>query len=453
VNGQLDRETARIYRGGKVEREDVRLSSRPVSWSSFDTHEIERTLLAAIVGPGNIVAAAHCREFGNADCKLHIARAVIARPRVRLCEREDLFTWGTSIDRSQAMTAGLMEAIERYSTEAYAIDDFPLRPARCLNHPVVDPVRIAGFGKGDVEWQEIAFDEPRRWFPLLRLGDSRPFFAPLELVCFPADSKELGYKPFDGATSSGTAAHFLFSRAVATACHELVERDAFLIAWLRQASPPQIPLESLPDDIRRETAWMLELGYTVRLVDLSTDLAPVIAALASRDTGYMHGIGAASHDDPAFACRKAIREAAVPLCLSTRAPRPADEVLKLIDLPADHLELYAAGAFDDLLMRLFGSGTTKSLGDVRRFAGDIVHRLQGAGYEIYIANLANRRVEQILPSIHVVRAIAPGLVPIQFGAAWPRTGSARIQRIPEEFGWPTSKKDPGDYCRFPHPFP
>src|SRR5438045_2820006 len=128
------------------------------------------------------------------------------------------------------------------------------------------------------------------------------------------------------STSSGTAAHFDEDIAVNASCHELAERDAFMIVWLRKASPPAIDIASLPEGLRKQICHTVQPGWRVRLLDLTTNIAPVIAALVSREGGgYLHGIGASSHDDVEKACLKAVREAAISLWLSSGKPRPATQ--------------------------------------------------------------------------------------------------------------------------------
>ena len=192
----------------------------------------------------------------------------------------------------------------------------------------------------------------------------------------------------------------------------------------------------------------------MRIVDLSSDLAPVICVLISSNDGEnRRSMGASSQDDVELCCWKALCEASLTIVMPRRKLRRPDEILRTLNGPGDHAELYATGEYDHLLDAFFGSTELHDLSDLAHFSGNILQRLQHAGSDVYVANIADPRTRKIAPSIHVIRAIIPDLVPIQFGPGWPRTGSPRIKTVPELMKWKPKAIDERDYQLFPHPFP
>lgn len=456
-NAALSNDVAHIYRGSLVIRDDVLMQPSPpieikLSDSSEEKAEI---LLKRFVGKGKIISQFREQFIGNSDHPLFMVNAEIARPRSRFlveCESHD--SWGMGESRSAARISAFMEAIERYSSSAYSLDDYPLCKRAEIGKPVLEHSMLTGYGMCDHLIGESSADQSRRWHFVTDMSDGVVHAAPLELIRYPVGSDEAQYDVFDMVTSSGVAAHLSLEDAIKGACHELIERDAFMIAWLRKASPPLIDISSLPERAQKEVAFLNNNGWDVKLVDLTTDLAPVICALVSRNTTfYRYSIGAASNDDQETACIKALREAQSSFHLSLKHPRPSQEVLEALQSPSDHMELYASGDYDNLLLDIFSSPKRKMFSDIKQFSGGVVERIQSMGMKVFMADLSVVGVRAITPSIHVVRIIIPGLVPIHFGCDWSRTGSPRIGSIPEHLGWETKAKTPSEYQKFPHPFP
>ncbi len=455
-NGRLNTQTARIYRGSFVLREDVPFTDTAVTISSESTiYEINEALISMFVGTGKIIGRFSEYIMGNKEAITFAARAEMAWPQLLHLQKEsDLDTWGTGNSPAMAKLAALMEALERYFIRSYSMNDFPLCSRNSVQQPILDRMTIAGYGLHDTYSDDLSPDVPRRWVPVRRLKDNEMFLAPLEFIHYPVPLAEAQYVPSDEITSSGVAAHFSRDLAIISACHELVERDAFLIAWLRKASPPLINHTTLPERVRRQIYFLSQQGWELQLMNLTTDLAPVICALLSRESELdRHAFGAASKDDPEEACLKAISEAQINFSLFQAKPRAAKKVLQELTGPKDHLELYAKGDHDDILMSFFGHEADYNFADIKAFSGNIVERIQNNGMDIFVADLKNADVEKLAPNIHVVRAIVPDLVPIYFGKNWARTGSPRIKIIPEKMGWVVKAKDELEYQLFPHPFP
>lgn len=455
-NNVLETKTGRIYRGSFVRRDDISFVDAEIRISVSDTaQEKADALQKGFVGNGKTIARFDERKIGTEEYPIFAVHAEIARARMSyLEEKEGNDAWGTGITLSEARLAAFMEAIERYSSQSYSIKKYPLLNQDKLDGPILDHRQIITKGKLDSYNFRINDKERRRWHPINNHFTGKRHWASLELVRYPVLGNEAGYHALTPLTSSGVAAHFSFDAALRGACHELVERDAFLIAWLRKASLPLISHASLSARLKSRIEHLKEDGYEAIIADLTSDLAPTICVmLSNKHSDYHHSMGASSNDDVEHACWKALNEACLTINMPRKKPRNPQDVLKNLNGPGDHAELYADGTHDDLLDRFFGSNEIRNLSDIKKFPDNIISRIQKSGYEIYTADMTDEKIKKIAPSIHVIRAIVPGLVPIQFGPDWALSGSPRVQSLPELMGWKTQAADESDYERFPHPFP
>ena len=456
ARGMLDSHTARIYRGCFVRREDVSFDEQ--IWPLRTAQTVEDKVYALekmFVGTGKVIARYSELIAGEDEALIYCVNADMARARVLYrVENEELNVWGTGQTRSVAKSRAFMEGLERYSISSYSMEDFLLSPRKELTGGVLEYSAFLGDGELDTCGKDLPTAKPRRWHPVKNFFSGKEYLAPLELVRYPVPDNSAGYYPPSQVTSSGVAAHLSYDAALKSACHELVERDAFLIAWLRKTTPPLVNLASLPSRLRKEVERMEGYGWQVRIIDLTADLAPVVSVLLSRESEFCrHSIGAASNDDLEEACLKAFEEAQINFSFFNAKPRPAADVLDTLCSPKDHMELYAGGEFDDLLLEFFGGGTSRDYGDIRSFSGTIMERIRDRGLDLFVADLGNKRIKSLAPEIFVLRAIVPGLVPIHFGKHWARTGSPRIKVIPELAGWRPKAFAESDYQRFAHPFP
>lgn len=439
---------ARIYRGTEGRREDVDISLRqyrPRQHASMT--EVDAELSRAFVGPANIVPRITAIPIRSLSEPLFIAEAVSARPASPApLKDEHLRHWGVSDTLSGARIAAIMEAVERFSITSFQDADYPLRRADELSYPVYDYEKILCHQD---PLPRIPSTEARQWCGVVSAFSGRHFMLPLDLVRYPYNPP--GRPPLDRANSSGAAAHSSRAAAIVAACHELAERDAFMLVWMRKASPPRIVPATLPERARRLVQNFIDNGDRVFIANLTTDLAPVAGVLIIRDGAAMPiGIGCSSKPSLEEAVIKATCEAQMALLHSGPIPA-AEEVLASISTPTDHLHLYASRKYDHLLMRLF-NGPTEAFSEPKHLRAEIAARIDAAGLDLLVADLTHPRIQAIAPDIAVVRVFIPTLIPIYFGSSWCRPGSPRLMRVPERAGWMTAAASPAQIERFPHPF-
>src|SRR6185369_5135188 len=107
-----------------------------------------------------------------------------------------------------------------------------------------------------------------------------PVLIPASLVYSRFSWKNPGER-FAPNLSPGLACHATLREAFLTGLCELVERDAFMLAWLHRRSPRRIRPETIVFAEAAEAhKHLTALGFVVHFLDLTSDLAiPVIATL------------------------------------------------------------------------------------------------------------------------------------------------------------------------------
>jgi ribosomal protein S12 methylthiotransferase accessory factor len=281
--------------------------------------------------------------------------------------------------------------------------------------------------------------------------------------------------------SSGCASGSCVEEALLHGMLELIERDAFLLAWYGGARLPEIDVAGLRDPGTRFIIdRVARLGYRTRLFDMRIDLpVPAVMAVAERLDGGLGALcfAAGASFDPAEAVRSALAETA------SYVPGLDDRVnARLPDLKAmvgdyrrvheltHHALLYGLPEMAATVDFLTAPGPVRPLeelyagwldrrpatldlaDDVRYLVGELAAR----GSDVIAVD--QTCPEQEIAGMRTYRTIATGLVPIDFG--WERQRALRHPRLrafldhrlaqvhPAADGWGAT----GLNAR-PHPFP
>lgn len=186
-----------------------------------------------------------------------------------------------------------------------------------LGKRAVDPRTLGCHTDGQYAQEGFPFaplgaDETVRWVPVTPVGDGPAEYLPeaaLSWVHRPGERR-----PFFYDTSNGFALGQSHEEATLHGILEVVERDAFLLAWYRGLLLPELrpgPADGGVRDVmaRVETAT----GFRVRLYWATLDIdIPVVLALARReaDNGPCTLVSTAAGLDPRAAAESAIFEVA-----------------------------------------------------------------------------------------------------------------------------------------------
>lgn len=289
---------------------------------------------------------------------------------------------------------------------------------------------------------------PRFWTPAVaRDGTERWVPAETVFLTIRDHGPSGGTLPW---TSSGVAAHATIAAARARAFAELVERDAFVWTWLQRVSRERIRADGVSAQTTERSRVLATYGWSTTWVNLTLDSHPVVlCALTHPRQGLT--IGAACDADPSGALDRATVEA---LCLALRftadgpPPDPRD-----VRSPSDHVRLHRDPGRREDHEFLFAGDDEIDLADIPSGHGvDLEQRLEDLGCAPLTVDLTT----PVCAPFRVVRALAPGLLPIGFGWATEPIGMPRA-RTPLTL---TDGRRIGNcVCtslgadRLPHPFP
>jgi ribosomal protein S12 methylthiotransferase accessory factor len=368
--------------------------------------------------------------------------------------------WGWSSDSRLAYTKALAETCERTACATPR----GLRFARYteLDHALL-PTRIAAYS--DAQYR-------RADFPFNRFDSSHDYawvegedcFASKRIAVL-ADFVYYGgcrgnaaecAKPYTWANTSGVAAYPDAQEALELAVLELLERHAFMMAWLHGISTPAISLPSTPAAIQKRIGALRDVGFDVILKDYSFVGIPVVFVFAQSATQTLTRVGACAAYDAEAALDHALSEVEAGVAVQL-AVAPVSKIAPTdVRMPAHHAALYAQqkyfrcadhlAAFDDTTMlRDTGSGCARNW---QSLCGLLeVRDMPLLKFELGRRNRPSESAAT--PGLHVIRAIVPGLVSMSFGyGTEPLATSALIG--------PASSREQNRSNRarslFPHPF-
>jgi thiazole/oxazole-forming peptide maturase SagD family component len=272
----------------------------------------------------------------------------------------------------------------------------------------------------------------RRWWKDGRDRLSgRKIAVPAELVYFGGSVRALLRRPCSAATSSGVAAFADRESALERAVLELLERDAFMRAWLGRARTPRIPPRSLPGPARRRVSALNRLGLRVVVKILASDPVPVLMVFTQHPQRAFTVVGTAADYDWEKALDHALME-----CESTSIMRlQRGDVRRLepseVRFPEDHGDLYAQPRYfrgADFLARDGAEPSPRKAGAARSWKG-LLEELRRRSLRLISVDLSPPGAAPGDAPLYVVRAIVPGLVPLSFGFGTEPLGIPEVQAL------------------------
>lgn len=331
-----------------------------------------------------------------------------------------------------------------YSPEQYALPDFPYRP--------FDP------------------DLPVDWVWGFSFKQDRPILVPEGLAYYSYGSDN----GFVLEGSNGCALGGSLEEAVFYGLMEVVERDAFLLAWHAKLPAPRLDPDSSGD---RETQLMIDRirmvsGYEVFLFNVTTENGiPSLWAIAKNKENALPNLicAAGAHLDPVLAAKSALQEIAGHIAfLEGTLNEYGDECRRLLEDPFqvkqmhDHALLYGLPEAESRLRFLLDRDRP-----LRTFAEEFRPRAKHADLTEELRELIRRFlglnldvvvVDQTAPEIarnglRCAKVLIPGMLPMYFGHPLARlTGLERALRVPAELGYARRPLKVHELNVHPHPF-
>ncbi|SHM61413.1 TOMM precursor leader peptide-binding protein [Actinacidiphila paucisporea] len=392
--------------------------------------------------------------------------------------------WGGHTPRYRSSErVGLLEGLERFagmrprgkrtavvgSYDELAAEEAVLDPRSC-------GLYSADFHRAEPGVRPFDPGRPIPWVWGWSLRDQRPLLVP-EILAYYHAPGGLRHR-FVQESSNGCASGGSLAEAVYFGLMEVVERDAFLLAWYGRAPLPEIDVSGTRSPQTRAMIDRLAMyGYRARFFDTRISFPiPVVTAVAERVDGGLGRLcfGAGAGLDPEAALAAGLCEIATDAVNLRR--RTARDEARLRSLAADfdqvlvlhdHPLLYGLpdmAEHADFLLReerprvaladlpSTGPGALPPGDDLGDDVAGCVAAVAKAGFDVVV-------VDQTMPEqrelgFHTAGVIVPGLLPIDFG--WRRQRARHLPRTRtalREAGLHDRDLTAADLNPAPHPFP
>ncbi|PYG02194.1 ribosomal protein S12 methylthiotransferase accessory factor [Georgenia satyanarayanai] len=377
-----------------------------------------------------------------------VVRAELANARFQSGPEGFVGCSGKGATVEAARNGALGEALERYASLTWEPDRRVSATRDALDGPSLDPRDLVLFAEdqyADLPFRPYSARTELEWVPARSLTTGAEVWVPLLAVHLGYDVHHHDSYLFP-ATSNGFAAGATLTDAVRAGLLEVVERDAFLIAWAHRLAGRRSPAASVPDDVvRRVAAGYARRGVSIDVHQLPTDTAvTVVMAVGWSAEAPAAVVGLGADLDPVAAARGAVLEVGqVRPALRARLRRPgtAARLRELVADPArvteleDHDLLYADPATAAAGLGYLreapslpwdatapqDTGLTALVSSLTAVAGDVLY-----------VDTTPPDVAEL--GVSVARGIVPGFQPIHFGAAQNRLGGERLHRMPADLG-------------------
>ena len=429
--------------------------------------DLASTLISPLTGPVIGIEAGE-RRPGDPDFELW--RSFAAEPRLLGSRVVQAGGCSTKIESAQASALG--EAVERLAARSVRSRDTFTAGFAELGDQAADPRDWDLFHpetRAEPDFPYPTFDEnrPMRWIWGHSLDErlkQTPVAVPVSRVAaFRAPEDR-----HDAAVVSGFAAATCYADAVWRGLREVLERDAFMIAWANRLPLQGLRLTDAPKDVADLHRRFADVDLEVRAGALKLDLGMwlVVAQCRSDRRGDPSTVIAAGCDpDVVTAAYRALEElAAARLYVAGELaahegplPRPiAEQVTTMVD----HGLLYARPEMRRELdgwwspeqhmswpnrdRSLQGPSSTELLRQG-------VSRCRAANLPVLAVDLTPPEIRSL--GLRVVKTLVPGTYPMQFDSRWPHFGGRRLTGMPVELGLLPKPLGFDELCRVPHPFP
>ena len=397
------------------------------------------------------------------------------------CQLADgLTTIGTTLEshtgsehwsRDAAEAAAIGEALERYSGSYVPADRIVVASADELGEDAVDPQRFALFsddqyGRGGFPFRPFRRDTRVGWVEGFSLPEGRRAYLPAQLVFMPWQRRCVEEARIGHATSSGLACAATLEEAVLTGLLELVERDAFMVAWHNRLSLPLLDWGEHGELVRLDRRYFAPSGLRYAAVDLSVFLdVPAVLGVVHGPPGELGalGVGAACAPRVEIAWRKALAEAfSVRRWVRDRAleePERLGRPAAAIETFDDHTLYYADERRALRAAFLDASPERRDAQTIAPLEGDnvleqieaVCGRLAARGVSAFSADVSSPDVAAA--GLRVVHVVAPELCQLDVVEGARFLGGRRLYQAAFETGLVSRPLDPSDLNPDPHPFP
>ncbi|MDT0328059.1 TOMM precursor leader peptide-binding protein [Nocardiopsis lambiniae] len=395
--------------------------------------------------------------------------------------------YGRSIRFADSEVPALLEGVERV-TGGHRHSGAPRvwGSYSALAEDAVDPARL---GLHEPEWHgHPAFEPipytphtPTHWVWAWSTLEGRRVLVPEHVAFWHAGT---GDTRFLYESSNGCAVGGDLAEAVLYGLFEVIERDAFLLAWYSRTRLREIATPDDPDLVHL-VDLLTERGLRLRILDLTSDLG-VPTALATvtapeevvrAGTAPAMSLATGTHPDPRRALMAAVEETATNALMypkwvrmresvNVERCRPMLDDFTLVRTLEDHTGMHGlwearrhweflehpsgAVSAEAFAARGPASFAGADLGAILRERLAAMHAL---GLDVIVVDQSSAPYTAAA-GVRSVKVIVPGALPMTFGHTHRRTrGLERLARASTLFEGGVPWERPGEVRPVPHPFP
>jgi ribosomal protein S12 methylthiotransferase accessory factor len=373
---------------------------------------------------------------------------------------------GYGTDRALVRAAAIGETLERYAATYVPEHELVAASAAELGPSAATPETFALFAAEQhaipgFPFVPFASETRVHWAPAQRVRDGTDAWVPAQLTYlgFPAEEAPIGY-----STSNGLAAAEDWDTALLRALLELLERDAFMLAWNARLSFARLDWRRSPQLAAYHGRYLEPSRARLTTVDLSpVHAVPTVLAVVRGNPGALVvGAGCAPTVDEAwkksvteaYAVRKAAREYAQEEP-SSQFTTGFDDVREF----ADHIRVYAHEEHAWRASFLDAATASQPSSAVAPLEGrtaseqvqSVAQGLAARGIETYAVDVTSPDVREL--GVVVARAIAPRLIPLDVRHDARFLGGDRLYTAPVELGFADRPLSFDEINPDPHPFP
>ncbi len=379
-----------------------------------------------------------------------------------------------SYDRSQVVA--ILEGIERYGgMEPRGKKTTVFDSYNNLSHVALDPRKLGLHSESQYNLPGFPFKpfDPAKkmyWVWGYCLTTNEPILVPEVCAYYGLNYRDGIQNSFVYEISNGCSLGGNLQEAILHGIFEVIERDAFLMAWYRKLRLKKINTESIAD---RETQLMLTkfehvTDYDVHLFDMTMENGvPSVWALAKNrgDSGMNILCAAGAHCDPVKAIQSSLHEVAgILIALQDKFEKRKTALYEmvhnshLVKHMEDHSLLYGLketeSRFDFLLDANNREYTIDELYSGKLYTGSLASDLQKLiqrfrDLELDVIVIDQTSEEMKRHALCCVKVLIPGMLPMTFGHDMRRVdGFEKLTKVPKQLGLKENGLNP-----FPHPFP
>jgi ribosomal protein S12 methylthiotransferase accessory factor len=421
-----------------------------------------------------IISSVEFEDLAASDPSVYSARSHPANSLALNGMKTLNYGAASSIDPKRAIMKAVGESIERYCPAYFKYEDFVLAAYSDLDCAAVHPSDFALFSEKQYAEPDFPFTQPTestpmRWDSAYSISHDQPILIPASTVYIPYYFDRLQEPHTHIPISTGLACGSNLAPAVYKAILEVIERDAFMIMWQNQLPCARIDLSTVHDpfieSILNEVK-ILPVDCQAYLIPSDIEV-PVVLVLLRSTTGHLpHTVMGISVDlDPKKALMLALEEICLSwvgmkrYALSEKDFKPAKNYQNINNLDLHGLVHAADPDLGKSLEFLNPSGEQISFQDIKNNFDEnmvanircLVDKLNEKNLNVIVKDLTTVDIDDV--GFKVVRAVVPGMHPLDINHARRYLGGKRLYDVPCQMGLRSQPLTEEEVNPYPHMFP